>query len=281
MARKLEPGAELQVRAIVIGEAVEGNAHWYRVEENAYVWAGACGPLTGADGGAAQPLAGTAPAAGSAAALPGLRPVPLVVDLYHADRVTSFVAARNAGVLGVIHKATTGATGRDDAYRDRREAALEAGLLWGAYHWGTSRPAVEQVDNFLNWAQPDERTLVALDFEKDAGNQMTLRRAREVLTELSDRLGRRAVLYSGSTVKDALGGVNDPFFGAHRLWLAQYGLDPSVQASWTGYWLWQYTDGRIGPEPRQAPGMPGNSHGELDCNHYAGTAEQLAAEWAS
>jgi Glycosyl hydrolases family 25 len=280
LVRKLEPGTALRVRAIVIGEAVERNAHWYRVEENAYVWAGACGLPTGAGAAAAETFAAPAPAAGGTS-FPGARPVPLVVDIYHGDGVTSFTAARNAGVLGIIHKATTGATGRDDAYRERREAALEAGLLWGAYHWGTNRSAVDQVDNFLEWAQPDANTLVAVDFEEDAHNQMSLQRAREVLAELADRLGRRPVLYSGATIKTALGDTADSFFGAHRLWLAQYGPVAEVQPSWSGYWLWQYTDGKHGPGPRSAPGLPGNAAGELDCNHYPGTAEQLSAEWAS
>jgi hypothetical protein len=25
-----------------VGDAVEGNAHWYRIEENTFIWAGAC-----------------------------------------------------------------------------------------------------------------------------------------------------------------------------------------------------------------------------------------------
>ena len=63
--------------------------------------------------------------------------VPLVVDISHGDRVDSFARARDAGLRGVIHKATTGATGRDDAYKPRRQLARDANLLWGAYHWGT------------------------------------------------------------------------------------------------------------------------------------------------
>ena len=58
----------------------------------------------------------------------------------HGDGVTSFADARNSGLLGVIHKATTGATGRDDAYKARRLLARKAGLLWGAYHWGIAAP---------------------------------------------------------------------------------------------------------------------------------------------
>ena len=51
-----------------------------------------------------------------------------VVDLYHLDDVTSFKKASQAGVWGIIHKATTGGTGVDTAYAERRQAARDAGL---------------------------------------------------------------------------------------------------------------------------------------------------------
>ena len=207
--------------------------------------------------------------------------VPVVVDISHGDVVKDFGLARASGLLGVIHKATTGATGQDDAYKARRTLAATAGLLWGAYHWGTHRPVKDQVDNFLSWAEPDDNTLVALDFERTPDNQMTIDEAREFLTLLGDALHRKPLIYGADLLKSSLGRVKDPFFGAHRLWLAQYGDHPSVQASWDRYWLWQYTDGTSGPEPRSVPGIPGDSKGHLDCDRYDGTAEQLAAEWAS
>ena len=43
--RKLAGGSCVQVEAVVIGEAVQGNAHWYRVDATGYVWSGACDPL--------------------------------------------------------------------------------------------------------------------------------------------------------------------------------------------------------------------------------------------
>lgn len=289
--RKLEPGTPFPVTGIAIGESVQGNAHWFRTAGNAYVWSGACGPFESLAPAFPAPL-GASPAtghseqtveapSGQAIVSPSGRPVPIVVDIYHRNRVESFATARNAGVHGIIHKASTGATGKDEAYSDRRAQAINAGMLWGAYHWGTSRPVAQQVENFLDAARPDDNTLVALDFEDDPGNQMTLAGAREFLELIERKLGRKAVLYSANTIKGALGSSVDPFFGSHRLWLAQYGPTPRVQASWSSYWLWQYTDGTAGPGPRSAPGLPGNHLGNLDCNHYRNSAEQLAAEWAS
>jgi len=204
-----------------------------------------------------------------------------VVDLYHNDEVTSLAQAAAAGIWGVIHKATTGATGTDSAYPVRRQSALDAGLLWGAYHWGTHASVADQVENFLKWAAPDAQTLVALDFEETSGNQMTLDQARDFLTLLGQRLGRSPVLYSGGLIKQELGQTVDPFFGGHRLWLAQYGASPVVQASWNRYWLWQYTDKTTGLSPNSIAGIPGDAQGNLDCNSYSGTKDDLAAEWAS
>ena len=207
--------------------------------------------------------------------------VPIVVDISHGDDVTSFGKAKEAGLLGVIHKATTGATGRDDAYRSRKKTANKAGLLWGAYHWGTAAKVEDQVANFLAWAEPDNACLVALDYERTPGNQMSLAQARDFMTILAEKLGRKPLIYGGDLLKDRLGNKRDSFFGSHRLWLAQYGSHPVVQASWDKYWLWQYTDGESGPDPKTIAGIPGDSKGRLDCDHYMGTTGQLAIEWAS
>lgn len=206
-----------------------------------------------------------------------------VVDIYNGDKVSSFQKAADNGIWGIIHKATTGKTGQDAAYAKRRNAALAAGLLWGAYHWGTGVDVEGQVDNFLNTAKPDDNTLVALDFETTPGNQMTLAQARDFLKLINQKLGRKAVLYSANVIKEALGNKVDTFFGAHRLWLAHYNPKPVCQKSWSKYWLWQYTDKPTNPElqPSSIPGIPGDSKGRLDCNSYDGSKAQLTAEWAS
>jgi GH25 family lysozyme M1 (1,4-beta-N-acetylmuramidase) len=206
---------------------------------------------------------------------------PLVVDISHGDGVRSFANAKGAGLVGVIHKATTGATGRDDAYRGRRQIATGANLLWGAYHWGTNADVHAQVENFLSWAEPVSNTLVALDYESTPGNQMTVDQMQEFLSLLGEKLGRKPVLYGGGLLKGALGSRKDQFLGSHRLWLAQYGDHPAVQPSWSNFWLWQYTDGEDGPDMKTVTGIAGDRRGRLDCDHYPGSPERLAAEWAS
>jgi hypothetical protein len=60
--------------------------------------------------------------------------------------------------------------------------------------------------------------------------------------------------------------------------LAQYSTTPAVQASWDGFWLWQYTDGHYGPTPHTLPGL---DEAGVDLNSFDGSAEKLIAEWAS
>lgn len=286
--RKLLAGTTINVHAIVAGLSVDGNPLWYKTDENAYVWAGGCGPLTPF---AFAPAPTPTPAPPAPPPTPAPLPaaprtpiatsaeaprIPVVVDIYHGNGVDSFAAARAAGVLGIIHKATTGQTGKDKAYTERRRDAEAAGLLWGAYHWGTNAPVAAQVDNFLMKAQPDDNTLVALDYEIDAKFQMSFDQAREFLERIHEKLGRRAVLYSGHLIKEKLGNRVDPFWGAHRLWLAEYNPTAKVQKSWPSYWLWQYAE-----KDSVVPGFPGNTAGKIDYNHFNGSAEQLRAEWAS
>lgn len=264
---KALPGDQLSVSAVTSGDAVQGNRLWYRLTDNSYVWSGACAPLVQA----------------STAEVGAVAPFPpaMVVDLYHYDGVSSFAEAKAAGVAGIIHKASTGGTGRDDQYSERRPLAEAAGLLWGAYHFGTAAPAAKQVDNFLAIADPDHSTLVALDFEELPGNQMTLDIAREFLVLIEQKLKRKAVVYGGHMIKNLLGVADDPFFGGHRLWLAQYDSSPTLQASWGSYWLWQFTEGKASdPRRRTVPGILGNTAGEIDCNYFAGDEARLRTEWA-
>jgi GH25 family lysozyme M1 (1,4-beta-N-acetylmuramidase) len=203
-----------------------------------------------------------------------------VIDLFHGDRVSSFKKAAENGIWGVIHKATTGATGSDPAYAKRRQPAREAGLLWGAYHWGTKADVADQIENFLDHATPDKDTLVALDFEPSGNNTMSLGQARQFMKLIAEKLGRKPVIYSGHLIKEKLGNRDDEFFGSHRLWLAQYSPNPKVQKSWSKFWLWQYTDSTKGMSPNTAPGIPGDAKGNLDCNSYEGTRDQLRSQWA-
>lgn len=201
---------------------------------------------------------------------------PMVVDIFHGDEVSSFPAARQFGIRGVIHKATESATVVDHAYAGRRLLAGEAGLLWGAYHFMRPGDPVAQADHFVDMAEPDPQTLMALDHEDD---KVPLADAIAFMRTVEGRTGRKMVLYSGFLIKAQIrkaASADRSFLSFRRLWLSHYSPNPYWPPCWQVPWLWQFTGDGVGPRPHFVPGM----QDEMDINSYAGTADALAAEWA-
>src|SRR5215831_13616409 len=202
---------------------------------------------------------------------------PRVVDLSHWNSANDYDAVKDAGIVGVIYKATEGVSYTDNTYVQQQHAAKAAGLKWGAYHFANGRDMDGQVANFLRFAAPDPDELFCLDWEDNGGDTMSANGVKEWVSKVEAALGRpgECVIYSGNTAKELIQG-NDDFFGSRRLWLAQYSSSWTTQESWSAPWLWQYTDGVYGPSPHEIDGI-----GPCDINSYDGYAEQPAAEWAS
>lgn len=199
-----------------------------------------------------------------------------VIDLSHHNTVpASLQPARDAGVVGVIHKASESSDPRyaDEKYGARRALAAQAGLLWGAYHFLRPGSVAAQVEVFLKCAAPDEHTLMACDYEDAA---VTVAQLVEFMTTLETKLGRPPVLYAGNVLKEKLGATANPDLSKYRLWLAQYGSKPVCPAGWSVPWLWQYSDGKNGPAPHAVPGV----NPPVDCDDFAGTDDELRAQWS-
>jgi lysozyme len=125
------------------------------------------------------------------------KPINVVIDLSHHQEIVDFKKIKEDGIVGVIHKATEGLTFVDKMYAERRDQARDAGLLWGAYHFGVGADASDQADFFLNTAKTDDETLVVLDYEPNVtGPTMTLSQAREFIDHLSEVVGRFPGMYS-------------------------------------------------------------------------------------
>jgi lysozyme len=202
----------------------------------------------------------------------------IVIDLSHWDSASDYNAVKNDGIYGCIYKATEGTSYTDPTYVGQQHAAKAAGLRWGTYHFANSSDVNKQIDNFMRFASPDPDELFSLDWEDNGGDTMSLNDVKTWITQVEKQLGRegQCVLYSGNTAKEKLGDNVDTFLGARRLWLSQYGSTPSWQKSWNKFWLWQYTDGRSGPQPHSVDGV-----GNCDISSYDNTADQLVAEWAT
>jgi lysozyme len=184
-----------------------------------------------------------------------------VVNLSHYDMMRpDFAAMKRQGIVGVIHEATYPPFARDAKYLDRQLGALQAGLLWGAYHYGNASDPVRQADHFLSavssaWAQanpatrPSAGVLLVLDFEKNGhypGGTMRPDQAVAFVERIRERTGVYPGIYSGEY---HLGQVlNSPrVTNAQRksltncwLWIANYSKQPRAMAPWSYWALWQY-----------------------------------------
>jgi lysozyme len=204
---------------------------------------------------------------------------PLVIDIYYGDQVQDFALTKAFGIVGVIHKASEATGFADKLYAARRKLATGLGMKWGAYHFFHGAEPVAEADHFLDVAEPDADTLVALDWEDvpHLGGPSAAK-ARAFLERIEDRLGRKAVIYSGNVAKEELKGA-DAYFAAHRLWLCQYGPAWRVQPSWQRPWLWQNNGDDYGPGPHTIPGLKGLCDNNTIIDPM--TVDQLLAEWAS
>lgn len=195
-----------------------------------------------------------------------------IVDLSHWNEVESFAAAKAAGLIGIIHKATEGRSYLDPTYHQREQAARAAGLGWGAYHFLKHGNAAEQMAWFLGQIEAPPGMRIAIDYE-DAGCSLSdLHEAVRYLERYAP--GLELAIYGGSLLKEHLGDSADPLLASHSLWLAQYTTATPTWpvATWKTVSLWQYSDGHSGGQPRAVPGLVQ----PFDCNAFNGTRENCA-----
>lgn len=203
----------------------------------------------------------------------------VIVDLSHHNTITSFDDARTAGVLGVIHKATEGVTFADAMHDERKVRAKAAGLLWGAYHFGTGGDVARQVTHFLSVANPAPGDVLVLDFEPNpTEDTMTLADAEEFVAAVKAQTGRVPVLYSGrSFLIQQLGTNTTTPLAECPLWIARYAPEVgTLPPAFSRFDIWQYTDGSAGPQPHQVAGI-----GRCDRDKFNGDDEAaLRTFWA-
>lgn len=202
-----------------------------------------------------------------------------VIDISHHNKVTSFSKVKQAGMLGVIQKATQGLSYSDPTFSSNRKKAEDADLLVGAYHFGTAGDAIAQAEYFLSKA--GDKTLLVLDFEGNPqGHDMSLEEAEHFVHHIKQITGHYPGLYSGHTIKEALSkaGITNPNqteLSHCWLWIAQYSKAPLVPKVWSKWTLWQYTDGAAGLEPHTVDGI-----GRCDRDQFNGTAVEFQEFWA-
>ena len=183
------------------------------------------------------------------------RPAPLapvqtgIVDIHHDDRGYDLAAAARGGLVALIHKATEGCTFRDNDFYSAMNAAEDAKILRGAYHFarGTS-DAVDQAEVFITrvrgLARHDD-ILLALDLEgelddprtpeDEAPSTMDTEDAARFVEHVHTLTGRWPLLYAGlSKLRTRMKRTDDATratLGRCPLWLAAYGPTPQRPSS--------------------------------------------------
>ena len=189
-----------------------------------------------------------------------------VIDISHYQPDPDFAMVRGAGVVGVIHKFSEGASMKDAMYAGRRQAALSNQLLFGRYHFGHPGNVAAQVANFLSGWQPDE--LLALDWEDTSDGVMSVADVVEFHDRVLLATKQHIVIYSGNAAKEALS-APDPVLSKCRLWLAQYASAPVCPPGWSKPWLWQWT----------SHGSVAGISSNVDLDSFDGTDDELRASW--
>lgn len=221
---------------------------------------------------------------------------PLVIDIYHGDvrdragTDPDFAAIKAFGIIGVIHKASQGASGFDGTYSRRRKLALAQGLLWGAYHFLTQEDGDAQARNFLRVAELDSDTFAGGDWENypTPGQSPSTETTLDFFGEIAAQKNRLGWLYSGNVVKERIvtaTAAQRDLLGQHPFWLCEYGpnaimLDVNKHPlPWAYPKLWQNNGDNLGPGPHSIPGIRGNCDNNTIVDPM--TVDDLIAQWAT
>lgn len=197
-----------------------------------------------------------------------------IVDMSHHNVVKDFAAIKNAGVLGMIHKATEGATYVDPKYSARKIGCAEVGLPFASYHFFRPGDPVEQMLHFTKTVAPVRHRLV-LDYEDE---RCMLANLCTAISWLRKNFPDCPVtVYGGHVIKDQM---NNKQWYDHSVlqqtdfWIAHYTVNAAPvwpNSVWPAWALWQYSDGRVGDTPHLNAGVVG----DVDCNMFNGERSEI------
>jgi len=171
-----------------------------------------------------------------------------------------------------------------ELYQTRRQLAKALGLKWGAYHLGRPGNPIEQANHFVDYTDPADDELMAIDIEdNDPEKFMSLQDAQIFAEHIKFRTGRYPVLYTN--------GITARYIADHRLelpilsrlplWYARYQSDIAPhfpKGNWQDYALWQFTSQNNCTE-RRCPYRPPGTSRDIDVNIADMTVTELKRTW--
>lgn len=184
-----------------------------------------------------------------------------------------FKAAKEAGFLFAIGKVLQGLTSPDPLWPERAKAALDAGLVLGAYDFPMpDDPAKDQADKFLSLID-GITCFQAGDFEWAGGeperwSMLNQEQSSEFYQAIMDTImlerRQKPLTYGCKAFLDQYLQMA-PFGEYGGLWLADY--TPDIPKGFENWLFWQET------EKGTVPGVTG----EVDIDVFNGTLDELMA----
>jgi lysozyme len=159
-----------------------------------------------------------------------------IIDIYD-DNPFKMDEAWNFGVRAVLHETSRGLYKVDSQYHDRRDAALQKGFLWGAFHL-PSDEKVESVDDqlkrFLSIENGDNpRIAMAIDWEPTGHpgkGTLSYDGLRLFVEKFSDQKKFYPFIYTNYKMTSSVDAIQigaDDLLGKCPLWYARPNWDES------------------------------------------------------
>ncbi|MEP7457665.1 GH25 family lysozyme [Phyllobacterium sp. SB3] len=171
-----------------------------------------------------------------------------------------------------------------ELYQTRRTLAKALGLKWGAYHLGRPGNPIEQANHFIDYAEPSDDELIAIDIEdNDPERFMSLQDAQIFAEHIKLRTGRYPVLYTNGTTAKYIADrrLEFPTLSRLQLWYARYesNIAPHFpKGNWQDYALWQFTS-QSNCTKQRCPYRPAGTNRDIDVNVADMTVAQLKNAW--
>lgn len=171
-----------------------------------------------------------------------------------------------------------------ELYQTRRILAKALGLKWGAYHLGRPGNPIEQANHFIDYTEPSDDELIAIDIEdNDPARFMSLQDAQIFAEQIKLRTNRYPVLYTNGTTAKYIADrrLEFPILSRLQLWYARYEADIAPhfpKGNWQDYALWQFTS-QSNCNKQRCPYRPSGTNRDIDVNIADMTVTQLRQAW--
>jgi lysozyme len=192
----------------------------------------------------------------------------IVVDISHYQPTPNWDQLMDAGIVGVILKATEGTSYIDPTFFDRAVAARNAGFAVATYHFLRHGDIASQMEWYLQNISPDVGERLVLDYEHDDCRIVDLIQSVDYLLRVED-YNLQITCYGASKLTDDAYAADDEGKAILRntsLWAARYSENqPKICTEvWPAWTLWQFTDSA------KVAGIDG----PVDGNRFNGSIEQ-------